>query len=69
MTPESDDGRGPKPQDSLNAEWITVCVRCYRVKRGGTWTDEESFDKGAGMSTGFCDRCFEELRAERDAAL
>lgn len=64
MTAHSFDAGDSTPYREPAGEWITVCVRCYRVKRGGVWTDEESYSKGAGTSTGFCDVCFEELRAE-----
>lgn len=42
-------------------EWIVVCVKCLRIKRGGQWTNERAPDV-KGTSSGYCDKCVKEER-------
>ena len=51
----------PRPGDGAEQEWIIVCVRCLRIKRGGRWTKERAPDVKS-RSSGFCDRCAKEER-------
>ena len=48
-------------------EWIVVCIRCLRIKRGGQWTNERAADV-CGLSSGFCDACAK-LERKAHAAL
>jgi len=54
----------PKQKAAADPRWITVCVKCSRMKRGDVWTDEKADPTSGGASTGFCNACYDLLRSK-----